>query len=163
MVLPALRDAESDLQNWRRSPLRPLLERLTIDATKLTSIATSLGKVSEDLVKDAAVGTLASSTTERIEHMVGPAMHGDTSFGVVSTNPDQLLRSVRLFVDGDKSRPLSEASLGSANIIFLALLLQDLEDRVQAQESVTHVLAIEEPEAHLHPHVQRSVFRYFLR
>ena len=29
-VLPALRDAESDLSSWRRSPLRPLVDRLAV-------------------------------------------------------------------------------------------------------------------------------------
>lgn len=33
-LLPALRDAESDLQSWRRNPLRDLLERLPIEEEK---------------------------------------------------------------------------------------------------------------------------------
>jgi putative ATP-dependent endonuclease of OLD family len=113
-----------------------LLERLKIDSTKLADIAASLGQVSEQLIKEKAMGDLATSIINHIDQMVAPALQEETSFGFASTNPDQLIRSVRLFVDGSKSRPLSNASLGSANIIFLALLIQDLEDRVKAQEAV---------------------------
>src|SRR5882762_9943669 len=40
-LFPALRDAESDLARWSRSPLRPLLDRAakTVDAEALKTIA----------------------------------------------------------------------------------------------------------------------------
>ena len=46
-VLPALRDAENDLKNWRRSPLRDLRERLPLeDATLTLSISIALPRQS---------------------------------------------------------------------------------------------------------------------
>ena len=41
-VLPALRDAEGDLHNWRRSPLRDLLERLPLDPANLQATASAI-------------------------------------------------------------------------------------------------------------------------
>lgn len=163
MALPALRDAEGDVQNWRRSPLRPLLEGLEIDADRLASIAESLNNATKELISEKPIAKLATEITERIAEMVGDVHGVDARLGLAPTAADQLLRSIRLFVDGDKSRQLSEGSLGSANIIFLALLMQGLDARRSAKEIVSTVLAIEEPEAHLHPQVQRLLFRYFLR
>lgn len=40
-VLPALRDAESDLHNWRRSPMRDLLEGLPLDPVNLEATASA--------------------------------------------------------------------------------------------------------------------------
>ena len=40
----------------------------------------------------------------------------------------QLLRSLRLFLKDGKTRPIVDASLGMANVLFLTLLLQDLEE-----------------------------------
>jgi putative ATP-dependent endonuclease of the OLD family len=45
-LFPALRDAESDLARWSRSPLRPLLDRAarTVDAAALQTIAKEVHK-----------------------------------------------------------------------------------------------------------------------
>ena len=68
-----------------------------------------------------------------------------------------------MFGDGKRKRPLGEMSLGIDNLLYLLLLAVELEKKTAAVERAKTILAIEEPESHLHPHLQRLVFKDFLR
>jgi putative ATP-dependent endonuclease of OLD family len=164
VVLPALRDAQGDLQNWRRSPLRPLLERArkNIPVEMVEEVRNDLETAKQSLLRSAPVKELIDDLNDRLKLLAGPVQAVTTEFDFAPSEPQQLFRSLRVFLCGRSTKPIGDASLGTANLLFLALLLQDLEDRQEAQEIVSTIVAIEEPEAHLHPQLQRLLFRYFL-
>jgi putative ATP-dependent endonuclease of OLD family len=83
------------------------------------------------------------------------------SLGLAPTRIDALIRALRLLID-DGARGVADASLGTANLIFLALKSLELDRLVLDGERDHTFLAVEEPEAHLHPQVQRLVYRHFL-
>ena len=163
-ILPALRDAESDLANWRRSPLAPLLRAIAaeIDGTQLDEVAQRITEVTAEIAGIDRVHQLSDDLAARLEKMAGERGKVDTNLSFSPAEPNKLIRSLKLFIDIG-TRSVGDASLVFSNLIYLSLLSLDLERQVREGSRHHTFLAIEEPEAHLHPHLQRLVFRDFFQ
>jgi putative ATP-dependent endonuclease of OLD family len=161
-VLPALRDAEGDLRS-ARSPLRRLVSRAAVPQEVLDGVSDAIDHATGTLLAQEALQRLEDALSQRLYRMVGDLFAVDATLGIVSARSDQLLRSLKLFIDAERGRGIAQASLGTANLLYLVLLLEDIAAQRANNELVELILAVEEPEAHLHPHVQRVLFRHLLR
>ena len=160
----ALRDAVSDLRGYRNNPLLALLQGTEAsigsdDAKRITEAVADLNSDIASLseIREIAIG-IQSTLHKTVGHTFSP------SVSIESMLPDQLDKLLQRLavtvgddIEVDYRGDLSELSLGGANLIYLALKLLEYELKLSS-DRVAHFLLIEEPEAHIHAHVQKTLF-----
>lgn len=160
----ALRDVVADFQNNRTNPLLTLLKGRSgeIDPQNFEPISTLVKGLNDAIEGLPDVGTIRTDIRDTITDAAG-ATYSPRSLSIrsdLSDEADRLFQSLKLFVGETEEQyegAIHELSLGGANLIYLTLKL--LEFKYQKQkESFANFLVIEEPEAHIHTHIQKTLF-----
>jgi putative ATP-dependent endonuclease of OLD family len=160
----ALRDVVADFQNNRTNPLLTLLKGKSgeIDPASFQPISDMVKNLNSAIEGLPDVGTIRADIRETIIDAAGET-YSPRSLSIrsdLSDEADRLFQSLKLFVgesDEEYEGAIHELSLGGANLIYLTLKL--LEFKYQKQkESFANFLVIEEPEAHIHTHIQKTLF-----
>lgn len=167
-VVDALRNAETDLVT-RRIPLKRLLELYNIDSVALHEVVTYITNANTSLASIDALKILEQDIKSRLEGLKEQVNELVPVLRLGANSANDVTNSIKLLLQENILLPLNSTSLGLANVLFLALSLLEIEKRESIVRSTGPnvfefiILAIEEPEAHLHPHVQRLLFENFLR
>ncbi len=162
--LGALRDVASDLSSWRKSPLRPLISQIGLPKSLLESVVTDLKKAAEPVLGHEEIIRLNKEIVDALVDMIGTEYGINPQIDISSTTSEKLLRLFTLLAE--TGRTADETSTGLASVLYIILWLTRVErqERLfrkgQGQDEPTStIIALEEPESHLHPHLQRLVFR----
>lgn len=160
----ALRDVVSDFQNNRTNPLLTLLRSKSgeIDQGSLEPITQLVEGLNAAIEELPDVGVIRGDIRQTISDAAGET-YSPSTLSIRSGVPveaERLFQSLRLFVgetEEDYEGAIHELSLGGANLIYLTLKL--LHFRYQREkQACANFLVIEEPEAHIHTHIQKTLF-----
>lgn len=160
----ALRDVISEFHNNKTNPLLSLLKSKSgdINATAFQAISDSVKQLNTSIEALDDVKKIQTDIQNTIKDAAGEA-YAPASLSIKSDLSDEankLFQSLKLFVGEagkDYEGPIHELSLGGANLIFLTLKLLEFKYQ-KAKQSIANFLLIEEPEAHIHTHIQKTLF-----
>ena len=162
--IQALRDVVSDFHNNRTNPLLALLKNKSgeikeVEYQPISDLVKSLNDKIESLDD---VQNIRKDIKSTIQDAVGQT-YSPSSLSIKSSLPDEadkLLQSLKLFIgepDESYEGGIHELSLGGANLIFLTLKLLEFKYH-KSKDTFANFLVIEEPEAHIHNHIQKTLF-----
>ncbi|MFA6424738.1 MAG: AAA family ATPase [Phycisphaerae bacterium] len=160
----ALRDVESDLRSFHKNPLVNLLrgQEKTVKIEDQDAILKNIDELNAKISNLKEVKNINIGVEKSIEEAVGSTYSPNIEIKSELPNEmDKLFQSLNLWVgdpdqEGYKGK-LWELSLGGANLIYLSLKLLEYE-RVKSGDRAANFLLIEEPEAHIHTHIQKTLF-----
>jgi putative ATP-dependent endonuclease of OLD family len=164
--IDALRDIEKDLRSWSTSPLRVLVEQLKLpENVDFKDVAQKVSVATDDLRSIKDIKTLQQGIKDRLSDAIGTRYAFAPEIAFLPSNPEELQKSILLLAEN--STGIGRASLGLANVLYLILFelrIEKMRTPILHKEEFSYsLLAVEEPESHLHPHLQRLIFQDFIR
>ena len=159
----ALRNVVNDLKYAKTNPLYKLLSYKSSEISGAEEITDNVKELNSNISNLSQVKDLSKSISKTLTGAVGETYSPDIS--IASDLPEdisELVQSLSLIVEDSSDYKgtgnIEDLSLGGANLIYLALKLYEYEMQQAKDEKIAHFLLIEEPEAHIHNHIQKTLF-----
>lgn len=154
--IDALRDADGELHK-SKNPVRRIFDTLQDDIAEddIQGIQIKIRDLNESLSKIPQISNMGSEINEKLQDIVGLVYSPEISVeSRLKEDIDSIARYLSLTPAGEDN--IDELGLGHLNILYIALKLVEFE--ANRNHEILNIMVVEEPEAHIHTHIQRTLF-----
>jgi len=158
----AKRDLEDDLRRqgsfWRR-----LTDDLGLDPADIAAMETTLSEINQTIVDKSEILKHLKTNLASLKNVVS-SDSGGVDISPVARKLRDLSKGVDVSfgIEGAQSFPLARHGMGTRSLasllVFRAYASWRHKKAIDGGDQVHSILALEEPESHLHPQAQRSLF-----
>ncbi len=156
VFIDALRDVTYEMHK-PKNPIRRIVESIEskINDVEIDNIKKNIVELNKSISEVEQVGIIADSINKKLVDMIG--MVYSPEIALASEMKDDLKTLSRyLSMKPSRQSDLELLGLGHLNMIYMALKIVEYE--FNRTRELINIMIIEEPEAHIHTHIQKTLF-----
>lgn len=154
--IDALRDVASDLKK-PKNPIRRIVDTIKSDISVDDSedIKTKINEVNKKISGVDQISSIENQINGKLNEMIGMVYSPDVTLQSQMKDDIATLSKYLTMAPSDK-QDIDLLGLGHLNMLYIALKLVEFE--VNRNQELMNIMIIEEPEAHIHTHIQKTLF-----
>ncbi|MEQ8909386.1 MAG: AAA family ATPase [Vicingaceae bacterium] len=164
--LSALRDSTRDLLTTRSNVLGRVIKRFVNRSESEADIEKIMKDANSQLLQREEVTKTRDGVNNNLEGIFKKFLDNKIGLRIEESKTEYIVNAIKPYLPHNKNTLEEEGfhlwqnSLGLNNLIYIATVLGDVKEQVEDNKTPHYSLLIEEPESHLHPQLQLSLFHF---
>jgi putative ATP-dependent endonuclease of OLD family len=164
--LGALRDSTKDLLSTRNNILGKVIRRFVKREGSEADIEQIIKDANTQLLGRDEVKNTRDGVNTNLENIFKKVIDNKIGLRIEEARTEYIVNAIKPYLPHNRITLIDEGfhlwqnSLGLNNLIYIAVVLGDIKEQIKDNGLPHFALLIEEPESHLHPQLQLSLYNF---